>query len=77
MRGIEKGREEGKSKKGKRQNTGYRSQETRESGGKQQWNIEYRTRNVQCRSATWWLCAFVALVIDHWLLTIDYCSSSW
>ena len=32
---------------------GTGDQESRESGGKQQWNIEYRTRNIQCRSATW------------------------
>ena len=40
----------------------------------QQWNIEYRTRNSQCQSLTLCLSAFVALVIDYFLLAIDYCS---
>jgi len=31
---------------------GAGDQDSRESGGKERWNIEYRTRNVQCRSVS-------------------------
>jgi len=31
---------------------GAADQDSRESGGKTRWNIEYRTRNIQCRSVS-------------------------
>jgi hypothetical protein len=34
----------------------------RQKGGKQHWNIEYRTSNIQCRSVTWCLSDFVATI---------------
>ena len=32
--------------------TGLGHQDSRGSGGKERWNIEYQTRNVQCLSVT-------------------------